>query len=717
MLHWTPYIFVRWVCFLILGIVLQLFLNLDTIPWIVGGLLAWITFTMCCYSFSAKQHRQYATILGLLAVTFLIAVGGLRTHQYTAKNDPLHFIHLDSIEAYQAKIISQVQPRAKSYRAELVIKKVLHKGTWQTSKGRVMVYFRKQENTRLDSTIGYGSVLLVRGTPQLLEPPKNPQGFDYQAYLYYQNTYHQHFLAPENYQVMGKSLTIGEHFIDFSYELREQGLAILTTHLTQKPALATASALLLGVKDYIDDELRTAYSGSGLMHLLAVSGLHVGLIMVLLNSLFAPLKKNKRWGKYLFLVLVVGFLCIYAFVTGLSPSVMRAVLMFSLVLLATTFGRRGLIYNNIALSAFILLVFNPFLIASVSFQLSYLAVLGIVYIQPKIYRWFTVKNYVLHKAWELTTVSIAAQIGTAPLAIYYFHQFPNYFILANLLVLPMAFPVLGIGIALLFLGKIPLLGDGIGFVFEQLISAVNLLAALIQKLPGAVSAGLYLNRWEVLYLYVFLIFFLMLWAYRKLYYLAGAVFVLFLFQISYSTRYFQNQKQQSLVIFHTPRTAQINLMLGKESHLILKDSTLLEDPSMVNFNLVPYWQYKGISKNYTYLQTATINASFAYRNFDKWSFLYFDKKLWLLISQRLYEEDLAILRDCQPDFVVLQNNALYLLEPLAQTLKIPYLIVDASNGYYRSKAIAAEAKTQGISCWSIHEKGAFLYERKLNGIK
>ncbi len=710
MFHWTPYIFVRWVFFLILGIVLQLFFNLDVALWVRVLLVAWIAYSASWYFFSAKQHRQYAAVLGMLAGAFLIAAGGLRTQQYTAKNDPLHFIHLDSLEAYQAKIISQVQLRTKSYRAEVAVQKVLHKGTWQESKGRVMMYFRKQESPALDNMLEYGSVLLVRGTPQLLEPSKNPQGFDYQGYLYYQNIYHQHFLAPETYQVMGKSLTLGEQFVDFSYRLRMQGLAVLETHLTQKPALATASALLLGVKDYIDDDLRAAYSGSGLMHLLAVSGLHVGLIMWILNYLFAPLKKNKLWGKYLFLALIVGLLCMYAFVTGLSPSVMRAVLMFSLVLLATTFGRQGLIYNNIALSAFILLVFNPFLIASVSFQLSYLAVLGIVYIQPKIYRWFTIENYVLHKAWELTTVSIAAQIGTFPLAIYYFHQFPNYFVLANLLVLPMAFPVLGIGIALLFLGKIPLLGEGIGFVFENLISAVNLVASLIQQLPGAVSSGLYLSRMEVLYLYGFLIFFLMLWAYRKLYYLAGAVLVLLLFQISYSTRYFQNQQQQALVIFHTPRIAQLNLMLGKENHLILKDSTLLEDPSMLNFNLTPYWQYRGITQNYTHFSTP-IHAPFAYQDFDKWSFLYFDKKLWLFISQRLYEEDLAILRPCQPDFVVLQNNALYQLEPLTQTLKVPYLIVDASNGYYRSKAIQTEAKQKNISCWNIHEKGAFLYEK------
>jgi len=707
MFQWTPYIFLRWVFFLIVGILLSLFFPYIHQTLLYVGAVAWLAYLLCWFMFTNEQSRRYTIVFGILVALILISVGSLRTAQFTAQSNPLHFMNQDILEAYQGKIVTDVQERSKSFRTQLEVQKVLVKGTWKPATGRIMVYFRKSEGYTLPKNLGYGSLILTNTQPQKLSPSKNPEGFDYQSYLFYQNIYHQHFINETQYKIIGKELSALDNFWALSYTIKEKGLAILKKHLPESTRFATASALLLGVKDYLDDDLRAAYSGSGLMHLLAVSGLHVGLVMWMISWVFAPLKKTLL-GKYVFLILVVSLLNIYAFITGLSPSVLRAVLMFTLVLVAITFERKGLIYNNISISAFILLIFNPFLLASVSFQLSYLALLGIVYLQPKIYAWLEVKNYWIDKAWELTSVSIAAQIGTAPLAIYYFHQFPNYFILANLLVLPFAGLVLGLGIVLLLFDFIPYLSDGLGFVFYHLIGAVNGVAYFIQKLPGAVSLGWYLSATETFLLYLFLFFFLLLWAKRKLYYLGLAVLALAIFQASMAVRYFENASQKQLVIFHTPRQAHFNVIMGRESYFLAKNNELLSDSSSFSFNIEPYWLRRGVGKVYKEtFQETSFQMPFGYQTQDKWSIFKVENKLFLLLHQRLYESDYASISTLKPDYVVIQNNALGELSAISEVIKIPYLVIDASNGRFLAQRIEEEAKDRKLPCWNIGEKGAF----------
>ncbi len=708
MFRWTPYIFLRWVFFLMLGILLTLFYPSVSSSMLYVGGLAWLMYVLCWFTFSGKQFRQYASLFGFLAALLLMAVGSLRTSQHTAQNDPSHFIHQDSIEAYQGKIISEIQPRAKSWRAQIEVEKVYAKGTWKSGTGKIMAYFSKApEDENPPKGLDYAALVLVRAAPQKLTAPKNPEGFDYQAYLFYQNIYHQHFIKPTQYLCLARDVSFVESVWAVSYYLRAKGLAILKKHLPESTRFATASALLLGVKDYLEDELRAAYAGSGLMHLLAVSGLHVGLVMLMLRWLLGPIRKI-RFGRYIFLCLVIALLVLYAFVTGLSPSVLRAVLMFSLVLGAETFERRGLIYNNISISAFILLFFNPFLLVSVSFQLSYLAVLGIVYLQPKIYAWFSPKAYLLDKAWQLTSVSIAAQIGTAPLAIYYFHQFPNYFILANLLVLPAATYLLGLGVCLLLLDFIPYLGSILGVLFYYFIGLVNGVATGIQALPGSVSLGWYISKLEVFLLYVFILFFLLLWAKRRLYYLGLSLLMFLFFQLSYAYRYFESSWQKELVIFHVPRQAHFNLIWGQESYFFAQNEELLTDENTIDFNLAPYW----LNRKITEIHSATFEAEVpklpaGYRATKKWSTLRVEGKLFLFLHQRMYASEIKVLESVRPDYVILQNNAVSDVSALSAHLHIPYLVLDASNGWVLVQRLAKEASEQKIACWSVAQKGAF----------
>ena len=171
------------------------------------------------------------------------------------------------------------------------------------------------------------------------------------------------------------------------------------------------------------------------MHVLAVSGLHVGIIFFILNFLLTPLNRNKRLLK-IKLFLLVGALWFYAFLTGLSPSVMRSCTMFSFIVVGENLNKRTNIYNTLAASAFLLMLINPLIIFGAGFQLSYIAVISIVFFQPRLAALVAVKNRILKYVWDLFTVSVAVQIGTAPISIFYFHQFPVYFWLSNFIVIP-----------------------------------------------------------------------------------------------------------------------------------------------------------------------------------------------------------------------------------------------------------------------------------------
>src|SRR5690606_8261806 len=215
----------------------------------------------------------------------------------------------------------------------------------------------------------------------------------------------------------------------------------------------------------------------------AVRGLHVGVIYALFILILKPLRLKKEKAR-LYLLFVILVIWLYAFLTGLSPSVVRAATMFSLMTLGQMRERPPSIYNILAFSAMLLLTYNPDVIFEVGFQLSYLAVLGIVMIQPLILNLWLPRNKVLEYIWQLTSVSLAAQLVTFPLSTFYFHVFPTYFLLGNLLILPLAFIIMQVGVPLMIFGWIPGFGDVLGWVLSWLIWLQNWIAEFIRLIPG-----------------------------------------------------------------------------------------------------------------------------------------------------------------------------------------------------------------------------------------
>lgn len=323
-----------------------------------------------------------------------------------------------------------------------------------------------------------------------------------------------------------------------------------------------AKALLLGQKKSLDKEVSEAYATAGAMHVLAVSGLHVGIIYGFFFLFVKPYRLSVR-KRVLYLSGLILLIWSYAMLTGMSPSVMRAATMFSLMAMAQMKSRSPSIFNAIALSALILLVFDPFLIYAVGFQLSYAALLGILIIQPLLVRLWLPKNRVLEYAWQISTVGIAAQLATFPISVYYFNVFPVYFIISNLVAIPGAFLIMSFGVPFMLLSKIPILGEGLAWMSEKLIILVNTLIFWVQDLPFSRISGIYVSL-NFVWLYTFVlgaILMLILYPNKKLLYgltaFATTIFLLRPISLLF------NSGQKEVVFFGLDKGVAIHYYDGK----------------------------------------------------------------------------------------------------------------------------------------------------------
>ena len=264
------------------------------------------------------------------------------------------------------------------------------------------------------------------------------------------------------------------------------------------------NALLLGQRQDISDELTANYSKAGAVHILAISGLHVGIILVLLSFVLKPLERVKR-GKLIKLVLIISFLWFFAVLAGMSASVTRAVTMFSALALGQFFNKKNAVEQSLVFSMFIIVLWKPIFLFDIGFQLSYLAVFGIIWIQPLVYNAWTPKLYIAAKGWQLFTVSLAAQIGVLPLSLFYFHQFPGLFFVSNLLIIPFLGVILGIGIIVVVLSYYSVLPAFMVTIYGGVISVLNKTVVFIARQETFLFSDISFSAIKMFFLYLLII--------------------------------------------------------------------------------------------------------------------------------------------------------------------------------------------------------------------
>jgi len=579
MLKWIPYVLVRVTLFFICGILLGIYLP-DIVPEravILLSIVLLITYFILRLILKSKELSLFSGFVGL---TLIMLLGYLVLLQRTDSRKENHLLNFhEPIEVYEAVVTSTPESKLKSWKVEAEIVQVKSK-TWKEFTGKILLYISKKKDS---ISLNYGDIILVKGTPPPLQPPGNPFEFDFKRFLSFKNIYHQQFVQPADIRLIHHARDKG--FLYYASQARQKASSVMRNHLPGQREQAIALALVLGVNDGLDNDLQNAYSASGAMHVLSVSGLHVSILYLVILFFLKPIQSKpwSRWAIAIFSVLILWF---YAFITGLSPSVLRAVTMFTFIAIARPFGRRSNIYNTLAASAFILLLYNPYLIMSVGFQLSYIAVVGIVYLQRPIYNLWETGNKVLDWVWQITCVSIAAQIATFALGLLYFHQFPVYFLFSNLFVIPGSFAVLLLGVLLLVIDWFTPLATVVGYLLDISIKILNGSVFLVEDLPYSLINGVYFTTLQCWLLIGFIFSVIFLLEKRSFHFAIGAVLIGILFSLQSWMHFNEEVNAKRLVVYQVPGHSAIDLIENGQS-LFLADSALMINDERIRFHIRP----------------------------------------------------------------------------------------------------------------------------------
>jgi competence protein ComEC len=421
--------------------------------------------------------------------------------------------------------------------------------------GNLLIRIRLEKGSKLK--IAYGDVLIIPNSSEKTQSNPNPSTFDYQRWLAKQQIFHQAYLSEE--EVLSTGINQGNWVIEKALEIRKTQVNYFRTILKDDNVYSVASTLILGYRADLDEEVLSYYAKTGTIHALSVSGMHVGLIYVVLNWMLSFLARNNI-SRILKLLITLILIWSYTLLTGISPSVLRAAIMISCFIIGKGINRSSDGINILAFSAFMILIYDPYIIWDVGFQLSYLAVLGLILLQPILESWVTFKHLFLRKIWSAISISIAAQLFTFPLSIYYFHQFPVYFLISNLFIILPVTIIMYLGILILLFRLTILAG-----IFEWLVSATNSGLKYIAEMPKSTISQIWISPMELFLLTATLgLLVAGIISYKKSF-VRYSMLVVLTFQLLSSIDKIEKSNQRKIVIFNIKKYYAVAFVSGNEA--------------------------------------------------------------------------------------------------------------------------------------------------------
>ncbi|KAA3623890.1 MAG: ComEC family competence protein [Flavobacterium sp.] len=673
-MHFIKFPIVRFSFFLILGITAAHFFRTHYWFYILPvALLALFGAWMI-----ARRQVFQKVYFGIAAYLCFFGLGLLNYQLRLPRFQKDHFSHFISEEKsslIEVRVEEILKPNSYAHK---YIAKVLSNGQ-RPLVGNILIYVPKGDTSQLFSI---GDRIWVEGQISAVPPPLNPYQFNYAAFLEIQDVYHQIRTEPNLIQ---KVASEGFSFKSYSSKLRDQLIHKLDDPVFGDEERGIIQALILGKRNNIQPDLYQSYAAAGAIHILAVSGLHVGIIYFLLLFVLKPL----RWlshGKKIQLVILVLLLWGYALLTGLSPSVTRAVTMFSFFALAQLLNRPTNSINTLFLSLFFLLIWNPKWLFHVGFQLSYAAVFFILWLQPQLYKLYTPRFFPDKLIWGIFTVSIAAQLGVAPLSIYYFNQFPGLFLLSNLVILPFLSLLVCFGIVIIILISLEILPDWLAGLYNKLIGLLNQFVNWIASQESFLVTDIHFPFLMLVGLYVLILGVLTLGWPVNFKRVKVALCCILFFQFLLFLNSFQATSSQ-LTIFHKTGHSLIGIRKGKELKL-LKADTLTR-----------------FGKTYPIRAYRTAMDCEVYSEEKIPDIISYTGKIMLIVdSSAVYPYDRKV------DIVVLRGNPKVHLERIIDSLQPALLVADGSN--YRSyvNRWRATCKKRKLTFHFTGERGAFILE-------
>jgi competence protein ComEC len=660
----------------ILGILLIYFLNpIHSI--VFTFLFVAILISIGAY-FLSKINNRYSFHFGIATYLIAFAIGASTQIIHTDLYQQNNYTHYKDIFDQNHTFTVTLREKLKSTNFNERYIVLVNTIDREKSTGRILLNIRKDS---LKKAFEIGDRLKLNGTLYKNTSQKNPNQFDYQKYLENKQIYAQLYAEPNEIKI---SATIEKDIWYYTSKLRTRIIQNLNKSNFHKEELNVAIALILGQQQDISPDIIRDYQYAGAVHILSVSGLHIGFILLFVTFILKPLP-NSKYGSLLKLIITLLSLSLFGVLAGLAPSVLRSVTMFSFVAIGQFLRRSVNIYHTLLVSILLILLFQPSFLFDVGFQLSYIALFFIIWLQPLLTMLWTPKTKVQKYIWDILTVSFAAQIGTLPLSIYYFHQFPGLFFITNLIVIPLLGFIMSLGVLVMLFATFNWVPFYPAKALEISIYYLDKIINTIATFESFIIKDIPLNTSFLITGYLVLIAMIIWFKKPNFKSLVAVLIAIATLQISSIKTKWDIQNQEEFIVFNTQKNTFLLERKGFNATLFANDSIL--KTSKTN-NLISSYLTGNFStlKNKRRLQNT----------------IYFkENKILVLDSFMVYPKTI------QPDILLLTQSTRINLDRLLLSIKPKIIVADGSNYKTAQNRWKQTCAQQKIPFHSTSEKGFY----------
>lgn len=690
---WSRIPIVRLIIPYILGILLSEACEVNAaMPYYVLGIWGGILI-LGAYFYGLLFSHQKRWVYGALIISFMGSAGFFEAQKKEIdEHDQLADISSDTC-LYIGMIEEAFELRERSCRALISLVAVSDSLEVRNLNTRVMVY---TEPDSLLPSLEAGSMLLLLTSFRPLRPPSNPAEFDYKKYLSRRGIYHSAFLKAGQWSVCKNKREVS--LLHYAAGIRNKLLVKLKENGVTGRHFSVSAALLLGDDSYLGDDIREIYARAGAMHILCVSGLHVGVIFLVLTSLLGFLKRI-RFGKVLFPLLLIFSIWSYALITGVAAPVIRASCMISFIIIGNALSRQKNVYNTLAASGFLMLLLDPYALFSAGFQLSYSAVLGIVFIQRPLYNIFYMKHVIPDRIWAITSVSVAAQMGTLPIVLYYFHQFPVYSLLTNLIVIPLSSLIIYSGLLLFVVPSLSYAADGAAWMLNMMIGIMDKGVSFVEEMPHAAVTDINIDLPLTLLIFLLTISTSLFFMKKAKAYLLISLMIVLLFSSYRLYLNYRHEKQYEFVVYSVNGHSAYDVIVGRQ-HIFMADSVLLSDNAKINYSIKPNWLDMGLDKPDVEVLPVLRGAT---KKQGAGKLMYVTSKI--VVWQGRLPSCYTPAEKLKPEYLILRGDCPFELTDILQCFDPSLIILDTSVPWWKTEKL--KSSECEVSVWDTREKGAF----------
>ncbi|PJJ10570.1 competence protein ComEC [Flavobacterium sp. 1] len=628
--------------------------------------------------YSSKKNTKFQLFFGIAVYLLAFSIGATTQTVHTDSNQKNNYTHYKNIFDTKHTFTLTLREKLKSNAFNERYIALLNSVNQEEASGRILLNIRKDSLTH---PFIIGNQLKINASLNKNTAQKNPNQFDYSKYLENKQIYAQLYAVPNEIQLNSE---ITKDIWYYTSQFRSRIIQNLEKNKFSNKELNVAVALIMGQQQDIDPETTQDYQYAGAVHILSVSGLHIGFILLFITFVLKPFPNTKK-GAFIKLLIILASLFLFGILAGLAPSVVRSVTMFSFVAIGQYLRRSINIYHTLLVSILLILLFQPSFLFDVGFQLSYAALFFIVWLQPLLANIWRPKNKIGNYFWDILTVSFAAQIGTLPLSIYYFHQFPELFFVTNIIVIPFLSIIMGVGCLVMILASFNWVPYYPAKTLELSIHYLDKIIGFIASFEQFIIKNIPLNTPLLISSYLVIITMIIALQRRNtksVFVVLSAVITL---QLSCIATKWEIQNQTEFIVLNTSKKTQLIERNGTTATVYANDSVL-----------------KNLKNNAILSSYLTANFSVLKEQPKLKNLFYFKGKKILLI-----DSSMVFPKNIHPDVLLLTQSPKLNLDRLLQTIKPKILVADASNYKSVQKKWEVTCSKQKIPFHATAEKGFF----------